>query len=179
MKFLTSVVEELIAEHQSLENLVIVLPGKRPIVFIKRILEENNYSGFLPQFATVEELIVDISEHTPIDGIALWFYAFEIYAKQNPSEDFASFIKWFPTILKDWDDILKFAESDEAVLQYMLDEERIKVWAEQLGDDEDVPRRRYLDFWKKMNLFLPELKSKLQIQNLKSKIFSPLIFLYS
>ena len=161
MKFLESVVEELVFEHENLANLTVVLPGKRPIVFIKRILEKLDYSGFLPKFSTVEELIVDISEHTAIDGIALWFYAYEIYAKQNPNEDFAGFIKWFPTILKDWDDVLKFSESDQAVLQYMLDEERIKVWAEHLGEDEDVPRRRFLNFWKKMNAFLPELKASL------------------
>jgi hypothetical protein len=49
---------------------------------------------------------------------------------------------------KDWDDILKFSDSDEAVLQYMFDEERIKDWAQNLGEDDDVPRKKFLNFWK-------------------------------
>jgi hypothetical protein len=50
-------------------------------------------------------------------------------------------LKWFPTLQKDWDDILKFSDSDQAVLQYMFDEERIKEWAQNLGEDDDVPRK--------------------------------------
>lgn len=128
---------------------------------MRRILEENHYSGFLPKFCTVEELIIDIAERLPIDGIPLWLFSYDIYQHLFPGEDFAAFIKWFPTMLKDWDDIMKFSESDTAVLQYMLDDERIKVWAENLGDEEDVPRRKFLNFWKKMNVFLPQLKENL------------------
>lgn len=55
---------------------------------------------------------------------------------------FFGFLKWFPTLQKDWDDILKFSESgDQVVLQYMFDEERIKDWAQNLGEDDEVPRK--------------------------------------
>ena len=65
---------------------------------------------------------------------------------------------------KDWDDILKFSESDTAVLQYMFDEERIKEWAQDLGDDE-VPRKKFLNFWRNMTVYLPKLKSSLLEKN--------------
>jgi len=143
-----------------------ILPGKRPIVFIRQILEERQYSGFLPDFFTIEELIVKIVDKQTIDGISLWLFAFEVYKNLHliPNDDFSEFLKWFPTLQKDWDDILKFSESDEAVLQYMFDEERIKEWAQDLGDDE-VPRKKFLNFWRNMNIFLPELKKKLQEKN--------------
>jgi len=64
-------------------------------------------------------------------------------------------------LLKDWDDMLKFSEEDKAVLEYMLDDERIKNWGETLGDGDNV-RKRNLNFWKKMNVFLPKLKENLQ-----------------
>ncbi|MCT2409394.1 PD-(D/E)XK nuclease family protein [Chryseobacterium antibioticum] len=167
MKFLNKIIHELLAQNPDLSDFNIVLPGKRPIVFIRQILEENNYSGFLPNFFTVEELIDRIADKQPVQGISLWLFAFDVYRSLGliPKDDFADFLKWFPTLQKDWDDILKFSESDEAVLQYMFDEERIKEWAQDLGDDDDVPRKKFLNFWQNMNIFLPVLKKKLQEKN--------------
>lgn len=167
MKFLNKIIDELLAQNSDLSQFSIVLPGKRPIVFIRQILEENNYSGFLPDFFTIEELIIDIVDKQPIQGIALWLFAFEVYKSLNliPNDEFAEFLKWFPTLQKDWDDILKFSESDEAVLQYMFDEERIKEWARDLGDNEEIPRKKFLNFWRNMNVFLPVLKQKLKDKN--------------
>lgn len=168
MKFLNKIIHELLAQSPDLSEFNIVLPGKRPIVFIRRILEENNYSGFLPNFFTVEELINQIADKQPIQGISLWLFAFDVYKSLNliPRDNFSDFLKWFPTLQKDWDDILKFSESgDQVVLQYMFDEERIKDWAQNLGEDDEVPRKKFLNFWKNMNVFLPVLKQKLQEKN--------------
>ncbi|REC78669.1 PD-(D/E)XK nuclease family protein [Chryseobacterium elymi] len=167
MKFLNKIIHELLAQNQDLSEFNIVLPGKRPIVFIRQILEENNYSGFLPNFFTIEELIDRIADKQPVQGISLWLFAFDVYRSLGliPKDDFADFLKWFPTLQKDWDDILKFSESDEAVLQYMFDEERIKEWAQDLGEDDDVPRKKFLNFWRNMNVFLPILKKKLEEKN--------------
>ena len=166
MKFLNKIIDELLFQNKDLSQFNIVLPGKRPIVFIRQILEDRQYSGFLPDFYTIEELITKIVDQQVIDGISLWLFAFEVYKSLNliPNDNFSEFLKWFPTLQKDWDDILKFSESDEAVLQYMFDEERIKEWAQDLGEDE-VPRKKFLNFWRNMNIFLPELKKKLHDKN--------------
>jgi len=167
LKFLNKIIHELLAQNTDLSAFNIILPGKRPIVFIRQILEENNYSGFLPNFFTVEELINTIADQQPIQGIPLWLFSFDVYRSLNliPRDDFSDFLKWFPTLQKDWDDILKFSDSDEAVLQYMFDEERIKEWAQDLGEDDDVPRKKFLNFWQNMNVFLPVLKDRLREKN--------------
>ncbi|MGR3857954.1 PD-(D/E)XK nuclease family protein [Chryseobacterium indologenes] len=167
MKFLNKIIHELLAQNTDLSAFNIILPGKRPIVFIRQILEENNYSGFLPNFFTIEELINKIADHQTIQGIPLWLFSFDVYRSLNliPRDDFSDFLKWFPTLQKDWDDILKFSVSDQAVLQYMFDEERIKEWAQDLGEDDDVPRKKFLNFWQNMNVFLPVLKERLQERN--------------
>ena len=165
MKFLNKIITELLAQNTDLSVFNIILPGKRPLVFIKRILEEKQYSGMLPNFFTIEDLIKDISDKQPVQGIALWLFSFEVYREIQPSEDFANFLKWFPTILKDWDDILKFSDSDKAVLEYMFDDEQIKNWSENLEIREDGSLRKFLNFWQKMNLFLPLLKQKLNEKN--------------
>lgn len=165
MKFLNRIVDELLSQNTDLSVFNIIFPGKRPVVFFKQILQEKKYSGFLPSFYTVEDLITEISEKQPVQGVSLWLFAFSVYREIQPSENFASFLKWFPTLLKDWDDILKFSDNDKAVLEYMFDEERIKNWSENLGDSEKTPRIKFLNFWQKMNLFLPVLKQKLNEKN--------------
>ncbi|WP_374459210.1 PD-(D/E)XK nuclease family protein [Chryseobacterium taeanense] len=167
MKFLNKVVNELLAQNPDLSEFNIILPGKRPVVFIREILKEKEYSGFLPNFFTIEELINRIADKQVIDGISLWLFSFDVYKSLNliPNDDFSDFLKWFPTLQKDWDDMMKFSESDQAVLHYMFDEERIKDWAQNLGEDDDVPRKKFLNFWKNMNVFLPVLKQKLQEKN--------------
>ena len=167
MKFLNKIVNELLAQNSDLSEFNIILPGKRPVVFIREILKEKQYSGFLPNFFTIEELINRIAGKQGIDGISLWLFSFDVYKSLNliPNDDFSDFLKWFPTLQKDWDDMMKFSENDQAVLHYMFDEERIKDWAQNLGEDDDVPRKKFLNFWKNMNVFLPILKQKLQEKN--------------
>lgn len=167
MKFLNKIINELLSQNSDLSEFNIILPGKRPVVFIREILKEKQYSGFLPNFFTIEELINRIAGKQGIDGISLWLFAFDVYKGLNliPNDDFSDFLKWFPTLQKDWDDMMKFSESDQAVLHYMFDEERIKDWAQNLGEDDDVPRKKFLNFWKNMNIFLPVLKQKLQEKN--------------
>ncbi len=165
MHFLQRIISELLDDYQDLSGLDIVLPGKRPMVFIKRILQEKQYQGLLPNFVTIDELISDLSEDLEIKGIALWLFAFRTYQKIDSSEDFSSFLKWFPTLQKDWDDMMKFSENDQKILEWMLDEERIKNWGEDLGDDDNA-RKRNLNFWRKMNDFLPLLKSDLKKENI-------------
>lgn len=167
MKFIQKIVTELLSQNSDLSAFNIILPGKRPVVFFKRILEEKNYSGFLPNFFTIEEIIQKISGIQQFQGISLWLFAYSIYESLplTPKDDFANFLKWFPTLLKDWDDMMKFAQDDQEVLEYMFKEERIKDWAQDLGDEEDTPRKKYLNFWQNMSEFLPVLKQKLQEKN--------------
>lgn len=161
MKFLEKVVSSLLEQQSDLSHFTIILPGKRPAVFIKKILRERNYTGLLPEFITIENLMSAVAGTQPVRGIALWLFAYQLYSEQHRDEDFAGFIKWFPTIVKDWDDMLKFTNSDTDVLEYMLDEERIKNWSENLGSNEDNPRRRFMNFWLKLGQFLPLLKNSL------------------
>nr|WP_305051330.1 hypothetical protein [Elizabethkingia bruuniana] len=154
--FLNKIVDSLLQQDKPLHAYTFILPGKRPAVFIKKILAEKQYEGILPKFQTIDELITEISGLQQISGIPLWLFAYKTYGKIDPKEDIQSFLKWFPTLLKDWDDMLKFSKSDTPVLEFMLSDERIKNWGELLG--EDKPHRRNLNFWQKMNSFLPLLK---------------------
>jgi len=161
--FLQRVVRELLKEHSTLKNLTLILPGKRPAVFIRKILKEENYVGILPRFQTIDELVTELSGLQKIEGISLWLKAFNTYSKIDSGESLDAFLKWFPTIIKDWDDMLKFSEKATEVLDFMLSDERIKNWGQLLG--EETPHKKNLTFWKKMSGFLPQLKADLLQEN--------------
>ncbi len=57
--------------------------------------------------------------------------------------------------------MLKFHGNDKEILEWMLAEERIKNWGENLGDEEGA-RKRNLNFWRKMNVFLPFFTRKIR-----------------
>lgn len=162
MKFLDKVIGDLLSKTADLSDYTMVIPGKRPMIFIKdRLKKKYQYSGFLPDFFTAEEIITEISRKIPIQNISIILFAYAKYIEYFPSESFDNFIKWFPTLLKDWDDMMKFSKNDEAVLSYMIDDERIKNWSNQkIGDESEVFKKNY-DFWKNAGEFLPKLKESL------------------
>ena len=165
----------MLDKSKDLSGFSFIIPGKRPVVFIKEILKEKNYNGILPEFFTIDELVHKISQKQEIKGIALWLFAYQTYTQLYQDEDLATFLKWFPTLQKDWDDMLKFHGNDKEILEWMLAEERIKNWGENLGDEEGA-RKRNLNFWRKMNAFLPFLQEKLEEQQLAT---SGMIHLYT
>lgn len=163
--FLHKVLLNILEKNTDLSDFSLIIPGKRPVVFIKEILKLNNYNGILPEFYTIDEYLKKIANTQEIKGIALWLIAFQTYSEIYNDEDLSTFLKWFPTLQKDWDDMKKFHGNDKEILDYMLAEERIKNWGENLGDEDSV-RKRNLNFWRKMNVFLPKLQEKLKEQNL-------------
>ena len=164
-KFLQKVITETLEKSTDLSGFSYVIPGKRPVVFIKEILKEKNYNGILPEFFTIDEYLKIIADKQEIKGIALWLIAYQTYSEIYNDEDLSGFLKWFPTVQKDWDDMKKFHGNDKEILEWMLAEERIKNWGENLGNEEGA-RRKNLNFWRKMNVFLPKLEEKLNEQNL-------------
>ena len=53
MKFLSKVVELLLTKYSDLSQVSVILPGKRPVVFLKKKLKERKYEGFLPEFFAI------------------------------------------------------------------------------------------------------------------------------
>ena len=157
--FITKIVQELLGQTSDLSNYTLVFPGKRPVVFFKKALAQSGYTGFLPEFYTIEELMEQIAGVSMVQGLSLWLNGYEVYNALYP-EDFNSFLKWFPTTLKDWDDILKYKASESEVLSYMHEEERIKNWGDLLGEPTETQKKN-LNFWRRLGVFLPLLKKNL------------------
>lgn len=160
MSFLEYTISELLNQNSDLSGFNIILPNKRPEIFIKQILQNNRYTGMLPCIFTIEEFMQYATDKQLIKGVSLWLFAYDVY-RRGYNDDFSSFLKWFPTLSKDWEDMLKFSEDYTKVLGYMQDEERIKNWGENLNQEQKI-RYKHLDFWKKNCVYLPELEKALE-----------------
>lgn len=177
MQFIERLTEELIKDYpRGMSRVAVVLPGKRPLFFLKKKMRERRYQGILPRFLTIDELVQEMCPWSRVEGIPLWLEAYSIYKKEiDPNESLKKFIGWFPTLLKDWDDMKKFAYRDSheredlsmefrerPILEWLLGEERIRNWGMELGEEVPEMLGRNLDFWQRMTVYLPALHRALE-----------------
>lgn len=149
-KFIDKVVEDLISKQENFENLVLVIPGNRPQLFFQNAFVHKVKNVILPQFQSIDDFILQISGLHSISQIQLWFQAYESYQKITETPDhFDNFLKWIPTLLKDFDDINSALVDPHEIFDYLVSAERIKKWGnENLDVNSNHLISKHLYFWK-------------------------------
>ncbi len=168
MDFIEKVVNDLLERNCDFSKTYIILPGKRPIVFFRKYFMEKGYEGFMPSFSTIEDFVLDYSGLVRIETIPLWLEAFRIQKKYiNPDEKLDDFLKWIPTLLKDFNDIDIFSEAPFKVLDHLASIERIENWGETLdsGDNERLYHKN-IKFWENNRILYKELVGSLKEKRL-------------
>ncbi|TWP23448.1 PD-(D/E)XK nuclease family protein [Apibacter muscae] len=166
--FIEKIIQQLLDSYKDLSSIHLVLPGKRPIIFFKKFLIDHGYQGFLPTFYTIEDFIEKYSKLTRIENIPLWLEAYKIQKKYiNTEEKLDDFLKWIPTLLKDFNDIELFSENPIRVLEHLASIERMENWAEKLDSkNEEKLYHKNLKFWENNLILYQELKKSLFNQGL-------------
>lgn len=148
-QFIENVVKDLVQNQPNFINTTLVLPGKRPMLFFKQEFQRQSKNIILPQMKSIEELMSELSDLEIISGINLWFKAYQAYKKIVEKPDsFEDFIKWGPTVLKDFDDIDASLQPANKVLDYLVSVERINQWGDgkiEIGKNEII--QNHLTFW--------------------------------
>ena len=148
-KFIESVVTDLLEKQTNFLNTTLILPGKRPMLFFREEFQRQAKNIILPQMKSIEELMSDLSGLEIISGINLWFKAYQAYKKVVTKPDtFEEFIKWGPTVLKDFDDIDASLEPANKILDYLVSVERINQRGAaniEIGKNEVI--QNHLTFW--------------------------------
>ena len=148
-QFIENVVKDLVQNQPNFINTTLVLPGKRPMLFFKQEFQRQSKNMILPQMKSIEELMSELSDLEIISGINLWFKAYQAYKKIVEKPDsFEDFIKWGPTVLKDFDDIDASLQPANKVLDYLVSVERINQWGDgkiEIGKNEII--QNHLTFW--------------------------------
>src|SRR5690606_17842112 len=166
-KFIEKIVEELIQSQTDLLQTTIVLPGNRPMLFFRKAFQNKIQNSILPKFLSIDDFAKEISGLQEISQIQLWFAAYHSYQKivEIPDE-FENFIKWIPTLLKDFDDINSSLVNSREIFDYLISAERIKKWGHEnleIGSNELMAK--HLNFWKMSSDLFHQLNEDLLNQN--------------
>jgi len=166
-KFIEKIVEELIQSQTDLLQTTIVLPGNRPMLFFRKAFQNKIQNSILPKFLSIDDFVKEISGLQEISQIQLWFAAYHSYQKivEIPDE-FENFIKWIPTLLKDFDDINSSLVNSREIFDYLISAERIKKWGHEnleIGSNELMAK--HLNFWKMSSDLFHQLNEDLLNQN--------------
>ena len=107
--FLEVIAERLLNKFpESMENIAVVLPSKRSVVFLKSYLSKRiSKPIFLPQFFSIEEFIENLSNLKVLDNLSLQFYLYQSYLQNPPSQadSFDKFMNWSSMLLHDFNEV--------------------------------------------------------------------------
>lgn len=160
--FLKEVVSDLLNQEKDFTNTTLVVPGMRPKAFIKKTFIEENFTGILPNIITIEELLEKITSIKMISGIPLWFATYHALKNATDNEkSFEDFLKFAPTLLKDFDDIDASLCDHKGLLDMMISEERIKNWGKNMDIGLSDIMSNHLGFWTDARATFYELRKNL------------------
>lgn len=166
-KFIENVVSELIKSNADLLHTTIVLPGNRPMLFFRKAFQKEIKNTILPKFLSIDDLVKEISGLQTVSQIQLWFSAYNSYKKTTEAPDeFENFLKWIPTLLKDFDDINTSLVNPKEIFDYLISVERIKKWGqENLEIGSNQLMAKHLHFWKMAADLFKQLNEDLLAEN--------------
>ena len=130
--FLDKIAGELTQIHpiENLKDICVVLPSRRATHFFKRALAARSEKPFLsPHIFAIDDFICQLSGLQIADPISLLFDLFDVYSQEEGGIKFEDFIRWAPTVLKDFDLIDQYLVEDvDALFAYLDEAEAISRW---------------------------------------------------
>jgi hypothetical protein len=169
---------------KGMDNISVVLPSKRAVVFLKNYLSKRIESPvFLPKFYSIEEFVEEISGLKVLDNLSLQFYLYQAYSK-NPVKDkesFDDFLNWSNVLLHDFNEVDRNLVNPKDIFSNLkevkeLDSWNISDWS--LSEDPLTQEQEsFVDFFQKMFLWYSDfqeilLKNNFAYQGLAYKVAS-------
>lgn len=106
--FLLLVAQHILNQHSNPENILVVLPGKRSGIFLKKHFTELiKQPFFVPKITTIDQLCEEATDEFVADKITLLVHLFNSFneAKNKEPENFDSFLQWGNILLNDFNEI--------------------------------------------------------------------------
>ncbi len=130
--FLEKIAERLILKFpESMEEVAIVLPSKRSVIFLKSYLSKLiDRPIFLPQFFSVEEFIEEVSGLKVLDNLSLQFYLYQSYLSKSPSDtdSFEKFLSWSNVLLHDFNEVDRNLVNAKDIFSNLKNAKELENW---------------------------------------------------
>ena len=131
--FLEVIAERLLNKFpESMENIAVVLPSKRSVVFLKSYLSKRiSKPIFLPQFFSIEEFIENLSNLKVLDNLSLQFYLYQSYLQNPPQEtdSFDKFMNWSSMLLHDFNEVDRNLVDAKQIFTNLKNVKELENWS--------------------------------------------------
>lgn len=126
--FLRNTAQDILKNHKTLQDLVIVLPNRRAGLFFKQHLGSLIDSPiWMPEIKTIEDVFYQLAAQRPADELSLIFELYKTYQNLNPvAESFDQFYFWGEMILKDFNDVDQFMANAEKLYLHLSEIKEIE-----------------------------------------------------
>ena len=152
--FLTRVSIALLEQYSEIHRVGIIVPSKRAERVLRQaILEEISSPVLSPAIFTIEEIMAELSGLDMVNNMDQLIILYDSYERLNEgfSDSLDEFLKWAPTVLRDFDEIHRFGVDNKNIFREMQEIESLSQWG--LDKPTDLMTRR-LNLWKQLpNLF--------------------------
>lgn len=170
--FLHQTLKAILSENQGdLSNCCLVIPGKRPAIYIKQALSEMKSDSFwLPKIISISEFVEHCTGHQTSDSLDLLLSTYQFLTNEDVSfeESFEDFLLWAPQAFKDFNDVDNYLIDGEALYQNLKNIKEIDEWSygEELLSEKQLNFNR---FWQDLGEKYQKIRSFL----LKNELFYP------
>ena len=151
--FLSRVAVDILESFSKIHRVAILVTSKRAERALRRALMDEAASPIIsPAIFTIEQFMMDLSGLSTANTMDQLIVLYDSYKKikNNNAESLEDFLKWSPTVLKDFDEIQRFGVDIEKVYKDLKEIESISQWG--LKEPTKLMTRR-INLWKE----IPEL----------------------
>tara|TARA_R110002096_G_scaffold435882_1_gene664014 strand:- start:8971 stop:11802 length:2832 start_codon:yes stop_codon:yes gene_type:complete len=161
--FLHQVASQLIEKHTSFDNLRLILPSRRAIVFMRAaFLELTNKPGWLPEFYSLEDFIQELGAYQKLDQIDLIFELYEVHREieREKAETFEDFISWGSMLLQDMNEIDRYMVDGNELFGFLTEAKAIETWNPETGELTEF-QSKYLRFYRQLKTYYQLFRERL------------------
>lgn len=148
--FLKEVANHIYRHHKN-DDVVLVFPNKRSVIFFRKYLGEMiDRPMLMPESFTINELFIRITGYIIPETIPLLFRLYDAYKQiyKNNAEAIDEFVAWGETLLHDFDDTDKYLADAGQLFRNITDIKEI----EQLFQPDEEAYQALSTFWKHLIL---------------------------
>ncbi len=135
--FLRKTAEHLWAQHgiDEMQEVAVVMPSQRAVLYLKKELAYLSDRPFLaPDFMTIEEFALKMTDSSLIDPIELLFEAYNCFKEVDPLVDFDRFMGWGQMMLKDFDTLDMYLVEPYQIFSFLSEVKSLERWGAEYGE---------------------------------------------
>ncbi|MBX2962225.1 MAG: PD-(D/E)XK nuclease family protein [Cyclobacteriaceae bacterium] len=157
--FLLETAEKIFASHSRLEEVTLVFPNRRAILFFRKHLGTLlKKPAFAPTMLTIEEYIKSFSTLQVPDKLELVHWLYKAYTETVKSnESFDRFYYWGEMLLHDFEEIDKYLVNAEMLFRDLSHQKELDASFDYLTEEQ---KKFLLDFWGNFDEYQTENRKK-------------------